>query len=149
MEENTENTNNEIKTDAKVSNNSDGKFNLKKLKKFRTLIVTAIAILFAIYSAIVIRADYINAMEINEKFTSIVDYNVKVKYSLGFVSFIVIFLVIYINNLVIKGGLKKFFDEDKVPMPKLMNKTFATLFGLLGGLVIPSMIGLRRTVSQA
>ena len=140
MEENTENANNERKTDTKVSNNSDGKFNLKKLKKFRTLIVTIIAILFAIYSAIIIRADYINALEINEKFTSVVDYNVKLKYSLGLVSFIVIFLVIYINNLVIKGGLKKFFDEDKVPMPKLMNKTFASLFGLLGGLVIPNMI---------
>ena len=76
MEENTENINKEDKTTINVNNNSSEKINLKKLKKFRTLIVTIIAILFAIYSAIVIRADYINAMEINEKFTSIVDYNV-------------------------------------------------------------------------
>ena len=121
--------------EEKVSNTS--RF---KLRKFRFFIVTALILIFTIYSAIIIRADYINALEINEKYTSIVDYNVRVKHIIAVVSFVLIFLIVFINNLFIKGGLKKFFDEDRVEMPKLMNKTFATFFGLLGGIIIPNMI---------
>ena len=140
MDEKNENDNNEIKSNSNVATENKQITNKVNFRRVRRIIVCTVLAIFAIYSAIVIRADYINALQINEKFTSIVDYNVKVKYTIGFVSFVVIFLIIFINNLIIKGGLKRFFDEDNVKMPRLMNKTIATLFGLAGGLIIPNTI---------
>ena len=140
MDDNNENDNNEIKSNSNVATEDKQITNKVNFRTVRRIIVCVVLVLFAIYSAIVIRADYINAMQINEKYTSIVDYNVKMKYTIGFVSFVTIFLIIYINNLIIKGGLKRFFDEDNVKMPRLMNKTIATLFGLAGALIIPNTI---------
>ena len=140
MDDNNEKIENNIQMENKSIDNKTNLNNRFNLRKFRFLIVTILLLFFAVYSAIIIRADYINALEINEKYTSIVDYNIKVKYTIAIVSFVVIFAIIYINNMVIKGGLKRFFDEDRVEMPKLMNKTFATFFGIVGGIAIPNMI---------
>lgn len=94
-----------------------------------TLFVVALALLIAF------RAEFLSIKEIGEQYTDIFFKNVNNRLCLAGGIFVVTYLVIYISNKFIKHGLKKFFAEENKELPKLPNKTFAMIGGLIAALV--------------
>ncbi len=94
-----------------------------------TLFVVALALLIAF------RAEFLSIKEIGEQYTDIFFKNVNNRLCLAGGIFVVTYLVIYISNKFIKHGLKKFFAEENKELPKLPNKTFAMIGGLIAALI--------------
>ena len=112
----------------------------KNLLSYRTLIVFAILVVYALVTFISLRADYLEFKGIDEKYVNIFFTNIKNKYIVAGVSFVAMYLVTYITNKIIKYGLKPFFEDEKKEMPKLPNKSFAILFGLIISVFAANML---------
>ena len=112
----------------------------KKKFSFRLLIVIAVLLVFSISSYITFRAEYLKIKEIDEKYVSIFKTNFYMKVGMFTVVTLVTYLLFYINNRVIKKGLKKFFDEEKQKMPKLPNKSIALIAGIIAGVTCLKLV---------
>jgi len=104
----------------------------KKKSKLRAIIVVSFLVLFSIITYISFRADYLEILEIGIEYENIFWQNVKSKYSIIGINFVIVFLSIYVTNKLIKSGLKTFFTEEKKEIPKLPNKSIA----LIGAIII-------------
>lgn len=119
--------------------------NIKEKKKkgllgYRTLIVFTILVIYALVTFISLRADYLKFKGIDEKYVNLFFTNIKNKYMVAGVAFVGMYLVTYITNKLIKSGLKPFFEDEKKEMPKLPNKSFAILFGLITSVVASNLL---------
>lgn len=113
---------------------------INKTQKKRNIAIRSIIVLLTIFIVglgliISFRAEYLNIKEIGEQYTDIFFKNVNNKLYLAGAIFVVNYLVIYINNKFIKHGLKKFFEDEKKEMPKLPNKTLATIGAIIAGII--------------
>ena len=106
----------------------------------RTVLAIAIVLFFILITIISLRAQYINSLQVGENFTTIVTNNMKTHYSIALVMFVISYFTIYINNKISKRGIKKFFDEDSISMPKLPNKTIALIIAVLVFIIMPSIV---------
>ena len=120
-----------------AENEKKEKTQKKRNIAIRNIIVLITVLVVGLGLLIAFRAEYLNIQEIGEQYTDIFVKNVNNKLYLAGGIFIVTYLIIYISNKMIKHGLKKFFDDDKKPMPKLPNKTLAII-----GAIIASIIGM-------
>lgn len=96
----------------------------------RTLLVLVAIAIFAVIAIITFRAEYLNMHEIGKEYVAVFEQNVKNKICVGFVTFVIAYILVYISNRFIKKGLKSFFEDEKKEMPKLPNKSFAFVFAL-------------------
>lgn len=99
--------------------------------KTRVLIVVAFLTIFAIFSFINYRSEYLQIKEIGEGYISVFKQNITYKYNITGINFIVWFLAIYITNKLIRKGLKAFFAEENKDIPKLPNKSIALILGAI------------------
>ena len=102
-----------------------------KKNKGRVVLVIAFLVIFAIYMAISLRGEYLQTLEIGEKYLSVFWQNTRYKLIIGVLNFVVLYLATYITTRFIKRGLKKFFEEDKKEMPKLPNKSISLILSVL------------------
>lgn len=109
--------------------NSATKEKSKKIT-FRTLLVLAALIVFAIVVVVTIRAEYLNMKQIGKEYVSVFEQNVKNKLYVGCASFLITYIIVYISNKFIKKGLKTFFEDEKKALPKLPNKSLAFVIAL-------------------
>ena len=123
----------------KTSNANSTKDKKKKIAT-RTIIAIAAIIFFAIVTAINIRSEYLNFIDIGEKYESVFIQKMENKYLVMGISAIIIYIYVYIVNKFIKKGLKKFFDDEKKEMPKLPNKSLSLIFAIVGGVVCSTML---------
>lgn len=65
--------------------------------------------------------------------------NIKYKIAVGITNFVFVFILVGITNAFIKKGLKKFFEEEKIDMPKLPNKSLALILALIAAMVTPNI----------
>jgi len=112
---------------------------MKKIKK-RQIFVTLFIIAFIIYTYVSIRGEYLQTLGIGEKYVEIFKTNLGQQINVFVVSFIVIYLLTYITTIFIKKGLKKFFEEEKIDMPKLPNKSISLAFAAIAGLIFSNTI---------
>lgn len=110
----------------------------KKIKR-RTIFVLILLAIYIIGSLIVYRADYLETLEIGEEYLEVFIQNQKYKQNIAIVNFVIVFLMVYITNNLIKKGLKQFFDQEKKEMPKLPNKSLALAFALITSAVVSTM----------
>ncbi len=103
----------------------------KKMKKIKIILVIAFIILYVMYSYISYRASYLQMLEIGEEYLSVFEQNNTYKIRLFLFIFIILYLAIYINNILIKKGLKIFFDDEKKKVPKLPNKSIALILSTI------------------
>ena len=85
------------------------------------------------------RAEYLELLEIGENYTEVFYQNIKYKIIIGSANFVFIFSLVCITNSFIKKGLKKFFEEDKIEMPKLPNKSLALIIALVISMITPNL----------
>ena len=112
----------------------------KKSKKTRRLLVILAILIFAVYTFITYKADYIHYRQIGEQYESVFMTKVKNKYSIMGFSFVVLYIYLFINNKFISRGLKKFFEEEKKEFPKLPNKSICFIAALFGSIVATNML---------
>ena len=84
----------------------------KKWLSFRLIAVTVVLIIFSISAYITCRAEYLKIRDIDLKYVSVFKTNFYMKVGMFAFVMIITYLIFYINNKVIKKGLKKFFDEE-------------------------------------
>lgn len=108
--------------------------------KMRTIVVLVSILIFAVIAAISIRGQYLDVIEISEDYISVFYKNIENRYTVFGVSFILIFITVFITNKFIKKGLTKFFEDEKRKVPKLPNKTICLVLSLLGAIIISKMI---------
>ena len=118
--------------------------NTQKSKKrkcsFRLVLVIVVLLIFSIGSYISFRAEYLKIKEIDEKYVSVFKTNFYMKVGMFAFTTIITYLIFYINNKFIKKGLKKFFDEEEKPLPKLPNKSISLIAGMIAGITSLKLI---------
>lgn len=123
-----EETKNEVKQKKKI--------NLKS----RVILVLVFIILVAIFMFVNLRGEYLNILEAGENYIDVFMQNIKYQYMVMGINFVILFVVIYITTRFIKKGLKKFFEEDKIEMPKLPNKSIALIAGAVLSIIISPLL---------
>lgn len=112
----------------------------KKHYKGRALIVLGFLLLFALYSFVVLRGEYLEFKEIGENYISIFEKNLQYKFIVIGANFIILFIIIYFSTRMIKKGLKEFFEEEKKEMPKLPNKSIALIASVIISIAVSNII---------
>lgn len=102
-----------------------------KIKKRRFFVVITVAILASIIAYIAFRGTYLETMEIGQNYISVFWQNIKYTSCAFILNFLILYSIIYFTNTRIKNGLKEFFDVEKKPMPKLLNKSIAFISSLI------------------
>ena len=118
---------NEEKKEVTVDNTKKSKMNT------RVLLVLVVILVFGIYTAISLRAQYLKTIEIGAEYETVFFEKIKNHYSILGVSIISLYLYIYIINKIIHHGIKKFFEDEKKTMPKLPNKSLSLIISVIGG----------------
>lgn len=112
----------------------------KNMKKIKTISVILFVILFLICTYVTYRTEYLQILEIGEEYLNVFEQRTEYKVKLFLFNFIFIFLAVYINNLLIKKGLKVFFNDEKKEMPKLPNKSIAFIISVIASIVATSVM---------
>ena len=89
----------------------------KKKSKVRMIIVLLFIAIFAIGSYINLRGTYLQYKELGENYIQAFETNLKCKYIIFGINFIVLYIIMYFTNRGIKKGLKPFFEKENKEMP--------------------------------
>lgn len=120
-------------------NNKTTKDNPKKSKK-RVWLVLACIFVVALYLYISLRGQFLNILEVGENYADVFKQNLIYNSSVLAINFVVVFCFIYLTNRFIKKGLKAFFEEDKVKMPKMPNKSVAFILSALISVIVSPIL---------
>ena len=122
-----------------MENDNQKKEKIKtKYNKGRMCLVIIFLLLFAGISYITLRGSYLEYLELGEKYLSVFYINIKYKYLIMAVNFILLYLIIYYTNKGIKKGLKPFFEKEGKSIPKLPNKSLALVISAITSFVVAS-----------
>ena len=97
----------------------------------RTILVIAFIAIYILISYISLRGQYLEYAELGEQYVEIFFTNLKYKYSIMGISFIILSISIYFTNRGIRKGLKPFFEQEKKEMPKLPNKSITLIISAI------------------
>lgn len=108
--------------------------------KVRVGIVLIFILMFAIGSFVNLRGTYLQYKELGDNFTQTFFTNLKYKYIIFGVNFIILYFLIYCTNRSIKKGLISFFEKEKKDMPKLINKSIAFVISIIVSTVMSNVL---------
>ena len=117
--------------------------NLKEIiknKNLKTILVILFILIFSLATFVTLRGSYLEYKELGENYLQIFDTNLKYKYIIMLVNFVILFTIIYFTNRGIKKGIKPFLEQDKVEMPKLPNKSIALVIALIASVIFSNQI---------
>ena len=112
----------------------------KNTKKIKTIVVITFLVLFIICAYISYRSEYLQIQEIGNEYLTVFEQRNEYKIKLFTFNFILIFLSVFMNNFLIKKGLKVFFEDEKKEMPKLPNKSIALIIAVVAGIFATSVM---------
>ena len=137
----------EVKEESteEISENIDIKRESKKnstknSKRIRIIIVFTILLIYALYTAITVRAEHLNYIGINPAYETVFNEKIHSYYSILGILFVCFNIIFYLTNKFIFSGLKKFFDEEKKEMPKLPNKTLCIIGSLFFSILFTKIL---------
>lgn len=114
---------------------------MKKTKnKKRVILVIAFLILFGIYATVNLRGEYLKTIGIGQEYAEIFNQNLKYKLGIILANFILLYVLTYITTKFIHRGLRKFFIQEKIEMPKLPNKSICLIFSVIIGIVASKLL---------
>ena len=111
-----------------------------KNSKKRFWLVLVYIVIIALYLIIRFRGEYLSILELGSNYVEVFNQNLKYSLMVLLFNFTFIFIHIYITNMFIKRGLKNFFEEDKIEMPKLPNKSIALILASLISVIVEQML---------
>lgn len=109
-------------------------------KIIRTKVIIIFSVILSIVSYVIMRGTYLEKLGVGQEFANIYLNNLKGSLELMFLIIIAIYIYIYMVNRGIKKGIKLFFDKEKKPMPKLLNKSIAFIVSIISGIIIMKII---------
>ena len=122
--------------EAKKTVKQEKKVNNKK----RVILVLIFLVLVSIFMFVKLRGEYLNILAIGDNYIDAFTQTIKYQYLVMGANFIILFLLMYITTKFIKKGLRKFFEEDKIDMPKLPNKSISLIAGAILSIVTSPFI---------
>lgn len=138
--------NNNLKNDEMINaennrkNNKQSRKNVKQKSRTRMYIVLLFMLIVLVIGYVIYRGEYLEILEMGEEYISIFWQNVNYSAITFGINFLVLFIVIYMNNNRIKKALKQFFDTEKKEMPKLPNKSLALILSVIVSAVTTELI---------
>ena len=108
--------------------------------KLRVALVLVFVILVSLFMFVKLRGEYLNILSIGENYVQVFSQSIKYQYEIMGINFVVLFALIYFTTRFIKRGLKSFFEEDKIEMPKLPNKSIALIMGAIISIFVTPFI---------
>ncbi len=112
----------------------------KKKSKVRMILVILFIFVFAIITYIQARGSYLEYLELGENYVTVFWTNIAYRYSIMAINFVFLFFIIYMTNRGIKKGLKAFFENEKVDMPRLVNKSIALVFSIIASVIMSDIM---------
>jgi len=109
----------------------------ERFKISRRMIVVVCLILYAIISVILLRGEYLQIREIGNGFLKSFEKNIKIRYLISGVTFILTYLIVYFSNRNMRKSIIKFFEADKKEIPKFPNKSISFVVSLVLSLITP------------
>ena len=109
-------------------------------KRKRNIIVILFVLIALIVAYIMFRGTYLEIQELGEKYISVFWKNFTYTISIFVSNFVLLYIIFYITNNKIKKGLKKFFDEEKREMPKLINKSISFIMAIVISFCVTNII---------
>ena len=109
---------------------------LKISKRLRALIVIAFIAIYIIGTYISLRGQYLEYIELGEQYVEKFFTDIKYKYSIMGISFLILSIILYFTNIGIKKGLKPFFGQEKKEVPKLPNKSITLIVTAIASIII-------------
>ena len=110
-----------------------------KKNKFKIVITLLFILVVTIGLAISYRSAYLQTLEIGENYLDVFNTNIKYKYQAMAFNFILFFIILLVENLIIKNGLSPFFRDENKEMPKLANKSISFILSVIVSLVVSSL----------
>ena len=92
----------------------------KTKNKKRVILVIVFLILLAIYIAVTVRGEYLQALEIGEQYVEVFKQNIKYKVGVALVNFAILYIATYITTRFIKRGLKM-SNEEKTTLQMILS----------------------------
>ena len=108
--------------------------------KFRVILVLLFIAIAGIYMFIRLRGEYLSILSIGQNYIEVFSKTIKYQYIVMGINFVILFLALYFTTVFIKKGLKKFFEEDKIEMPKLPNKSISLILGVILSIAVNPFI---------
>lgn len=108
--------------------------------KIKVIAVITFIIIYAITTYISLRGQYLEYTELGTQYVNIFFTNIKYKYSIMVITFLILSTIIYFTNRGIKKGLKPFFEQDKKEMPKLPNKSITLIVAAIASVIISNTL---------
>ena len=109
---------------------------LKISKKLRTVIVVAFIAIYILGTYISLRGQYLEYVELGDQYVQKFFTDIKYKYLIMGISFVLLSIILYFTNKGIKKGLKPFFEQEKRDVPKLPNKSITLIVAAIASVVI-------------
>ena len=109
---------------------------VKISKKVRAIIVIAFIAIYIFATYISLRGQYLEYVEIGEQYVEKFFTEIKYKYSIMGISFVFLCIILYFTNIGIKKGLKPFFEQEKLEVPKLPNKSIVLIISAIASVII-------------
>ena len=111
-----------------------------KNKNLRVILVILFILIFALITFVSLRGNYLEYKELGENYLEIFYTNLRYKYIIMATNFVILFIIIYFTNRGIKKGIKPFFEQDKVAIPKLPNKSIAFVIAAIVSAIFSNQI---------
>ena len=126
----------EIKEANELNKNKSNKDNYK----IRRNIVILFIVLFSLAVTILLRASYLEYLELGKKYLEVFKTNLIYQVSFISINFVFIYFIIYTTNRTIKKSLKPFFEKDKKEMPRILNKSIALIIATIVSIVASNLL---------
>lgn len=105
-------------------------------KKARVILVIAFIAIYLITTYISLRGQYLEYLELGEQYVEKFLTDIKYKYSIMGISFVVLSVILYFTNKGIRKGLKPFFEQENKEVPKLPNKSITLIIAAIVSVII-------------
>lgn len=113
-----------------------------KKTKLKVIITLLFILIITVGIAISYRASYLQTLEIGKEYLDVFYTNAKFKYQIMGFNFILFFTILFIENKIIKSGLKPFFKDENKQIPKLADKSISFIIsGIIALVISPLFIG--------
>ena len=110
--------------------------NLKIGKKTRAILVIAFIALYLMITYVSLRGQYLEYLELGEQYVEKFITDIKYKYSIMGISFVILSIIVYFTNRGIRKGVKPFFEQEKQEVPKLPNKSITLVLAAVISVIV-------------
>lgn len=113
---------------------------LRISKKMRAIIVIAFIAIYALGTYVSLRGQYLEYVELGEQYVEKFFTDIKYKYSIMGITFVLLSIILYFTNRGIKKGLKPFFEQEKREVPKLPNKSITLIVAAIVSVIVSNYL---------